>query len=273
VSRYEDLVVEVTSRPLDDAPRLAFADHIATSEPERAKFIRDQIEMAKRRRAQRRTSSGDPHDPPKRFADSWTRLIAKYTRTWRFDRGFVAEVAIDPYLLLEYGEWLLLNFPIQVVELLRPQDGPFPLDELIDSPLLARFDALGINKAAGITAAELRRFVASPHLTRLRYLTIDGVAMKPDDYRALAQLPLGRQLLVLSADRDGYPGQSYNETDEQDMLGRYRMAWSEVPALGRELEATNGYLPWLHHENYADPFDGAWFVEHGILPVKPPGSR
>jgi hypothetical protein len=271
MTRYEELLTAVTSKVGDDALRLAFAAHIRDSEPDRARFIEQQIEAAKSRRARRGYvhMSNDPllrkHEP------EWTRLIAKYARRWTFDRGFVAKIVIEPHLFLEYGDWLLLNYPIQMVELGEAEDGTFPAAELADSPLLGRLEALVIRSVA-LTEAEIERIGASPHLAGLLHLDLDRQRIDADIYNRLAASPNVRKLLTLSLE-DGGPGQRYADTGRDDMQGRAVHAWTDLSSKGKELEQKYGYLPWLHAEdNWCEPLDAAWFVAQGILPVNAPGT-
>lgn len=271
MTRYEELLTAVTSNTGDDAPRLAFAAHVRDAEPDRARFIEQQIEEARGRRA-RRGYIHVSNDPLLRKHEAeWTRMVAKYARRWTFDRGFIAKIVIEPHLFLEYGDWLLLNYPIQMVELGKPDGGAFPATELADSPLLGRLDALVIRRVA-LTEAEIERLGSSPHLARLLHLDLDRQHVGLGIYDRLAAAPNLRKLLTLSLE-DGGPGQGYADTGRDDLQGRPVEAWTDVSPEGKALERKYGYLPWLHPEhNACEPLDAAWFVAQGILPVKPPGS-
>ncbi|HEY0483931.1 MAG TPA: hypothetical protein VGD37_40705 [Kofleriaceae bacterium] len=271
MTRYEELLTAVTSNIDDDAPRLAFAAHIAGSDPERARFIEDQIARAKARRVQRGYVDAGDHPLLRTHGAEWSRMIAKYARHWTFDRGFVAKITIEPYLFLEYGEWLLVNYPIQMVELCKPDDGAFPVSELAASPLLARLEALVIREVR-LEQSELEQLIASPHLARMLHLVVGCERASPALYERIAASPDLRKLLVLSIEPDG-PGQRFADTGRDDMQGRAVHAWTDVGPAGKALEAKHGYVPWLHPEqNWCEPLDAAWFVAQGVLPAKPPGS-
>jgi uncharacterized protein (TIGR02996 family) len=270
MTRYEELLAAVTANIGDDAPRLAFADHIRASEPDRARFIEDQIARASARRAERRQLDSGEHPLLRAHRAEWTRLVAKYARRWTFDRGFVAQIAIEPNLFLEYGEWLMVNFPLQVVELTAPE-GAFPAAELAASPLLARLDAL-ILRDARLHESELAQLIASPHLGRLLYCSLDTDRVAPATYERIAGSPDLRKLLVLSLGDDG-PGQRFADTGRDDMQGRAVHAWTDLSAEGKALEARYGYVPWLHPEhNWCEPLDAAWLLAHGVLPARAAGS-
>lgn len=272
MTQYEQLLTAITSNVDDDTARLAFAAHIRASEPDRASFIEDQIERAKVRRAQRGYVNVGDHPLLRAHSAEWSRTIAKYARRWIFDRGFVEKIEIEPNLLLEYGEWLLLNFPIVAIDFRKPDEGPFPMDEIADSPLLERFDALRF-RDVGLSAAEIERLVRSPHLGRLRYLDLGHATINPALYEALAANQDTRKILRLVVEDTKFPGQRYVDTGHDDMQGRAVHAWTDVSAEGKALEATYGYIPWLHEANIVEPLDASWFVAQGILPVKAPGSN
>jgi uncharacterized protein (TIGR02996 family) len=271
MTRYEELLKAVTSNVDDDAPRLAFAAHLRESDSDRSHFIEDQVARAKARRAQRGYVDAGDHPLLRKHGAEWSRAIAKYARRWTYDRGFIAKIMIEPYLFLEYGEWLMLNHPIQMVEFCKPKEGEFPVSELADSPLLARLQALAIRDVQ-LQESHLERLIDSPHLGRMLYLLVDCGHVSAAGYHKLAASPDLRKALVLSVEDDG-PGQRFADTGRDDMQGRAVHAWMDISPLGKALEAEHGYVPWLHPEqNWCEPLDAAWFVAQGILPVKPPGS-
>jgi hypothetical protein len=271
MTQYEQLLTTVTSNVQDDAARLAFAAHIRNTEPDRAHFIEDQIEGAKRRRAQRGHVYVAEHPLLRTHGAAWSRMIAKYTRRWIFDRGFIAKVEMEPYMFLEYGEWLMLNYPIQVVELRKPDSGTFPTAELADSPLLAKLEGLAIRDVK-LENADVERLVTSPHLERIQYLVVSNRSVDAAIYDMVAASPRLRGILALSLEGSG-PGQRYADTGRDDMQGRAVHAWTDLSSKGKELEQKYGYLPWLHPEdNWCEPLDAAWFVAQGILPVKASGT-
>lgn len=271
MTQYEQLLTAVTSNAQDDAARLAFAAHIRNSEPDRAHFIADQIQRAKMRRAQRGYVHVAEHPLLRTHGAEWSRMIAKYVRHWVFDRGFVAKVEMEPYLFLEYGEWLMLNYPIQMVELGKPESGTFPAADLADSRLLTKLEALVIRDVQ-LENADIERLVTSPHLERTQYLIVSNRNVDPRIYDAVAVSPHLRGILALSLEDNG-PGQRYADTGRDDMQGRAVHAWTDLSSKGKELEQRYGYLPWLHPEdNWCEPLDAAWFVSQGTLPVKAPGT-
>lgn len=272
-TQYEALHRAVTDDPESDPARRAFAAHVRASDPDRAQLIEEQVAAAARRREGRRPVDSGPHPLIKRHPE-WTRTLAKYAQQFRFDRGFVAEIRIEPYLFLEHGEWLFINEPIRVLELSAAQGGPFPAAELADSPLLARIDALHLD-APDLTVEHVARLAESPHLDRLLVLSSQQALPVPVAvYERLAATPSTRRALRMSFSSQWFPGQDYRATGQEDLEGRPIEAWTDLPAEGKAIEARHGYVPWLHPgDNRCEPLDAAWLVAHHVLPVKPPGAR
>src|SRR5260370_21620425 len=146
---HEDLLRAVVADPDDDAPRLSFARVVRSSDPDRARFIELQIEHASALRARADRSprtAGTVLGPTTSLLErhpEWAGRIRSYAKSWKFDRGFVMKIAIDPYAFLDRGTELFAIAPIRVIELL-PSGKPFPARELAGSPLLARLDALDV---------------------------------------------------------------------------------------------------------------------------------
>lgn len=214
LSEYERLLGAVTSNPEDDDTRLAFAAYIRGSDPDRATFIEQQIEEARRRRLERGFPDTLKHAMLAKHEPRWTHTIAKYARQWTYDRGFIAEIQLDPYMFLEYGKWLLLNEPIRVVNLVSIEPAPFPTRELAESPLLARLDSIGIS-APGLSNDDLRQLAESPHLTRI--VSMGGnINVGVETYEMLAAIPQMRRALSVRFAGENFPGQDLQVTDRDD---------------------------------------------------------
>lgn len=272
MSEFERLLGAVTAHPDDDAPRVAFADYIRSSDPDRATFIVEQLEHAALRRERRDVADNYINPLQKRHDDTWTRTIAKYARSWVYDRGFVSEIEIDPDLFLEYGEWLMINAPISVVRFCKPE-GAFPLAALAASPLLAKLDGIRMSDVV-LTTADIATLAASPHLGRLRYFSFtNDKTNKGSAYEVLAAHPATRKLLVVAVADPAFPGQQFGDTGDDDYWGAAIQGYSKVSEAGTKLEQKYGYIPWLHPEqNLCVVFDAAYYVAQKILPAKPVGS-
>lgn len=275
---YEQLLAAVVASPEDDAPRIAFAEHVRSNDPELARFIEVQLAAAKARRESRegrRTVIGaEDRVLLQRNATRWGHTIQKYSTRFDYDRGFISKIVIEPNLFLEYGEWLYTNAPIRHVGFTKPQEGAFPIDELTASPLLSRLDSLDFTNC-GIGDPEIAKLTRSPHLERLLYLDLSWVHLSGEAYEALAASAATRKALVVV--RSGHnvgaplPGERY-ETIGYDRDGAPEMGWAPMSPAGVALEHKYGYIPWLHpRDNGCDAFDAAWYVAKGMLPIRTPG--
>jgi len=271
----QELHKAVTANAEDDAARLAYADFIAGLDADRATFIRRQVAEAQKDRANRGTYARHPGTDPllREHEQTWARTIAKYAREWTFDRGFITEIVIDPYLFLEYGEWLLTNEPIRFVKFLAPEDGdPFPMQELSRSPLLARLNGIGF-LASTITDTDLLLLVDSPQLAHMVSISASRKHVELSVFEAFAASPVTRKLLSLDLSREAFPGEQFGETGRLDRWDGSVWDWLPMGREGHELERKYGYIPWLHHsENRCHQFDAAYFVAKGELPVRSPGA-
>src|SRR5690349_11596149 len=102
------LIRAIRETPDDDLPRLALADWLdENGVPERAEFLRAQVELARL-----------PHDDPRRPAledrehdllaeneEHWLGDLAAADglHEWEFERGFLTEIAATPFCLSEHG--------------------------------------------------------------------------------------------------------------------------------------------------------------------------
>ena len=115
------------------------------SEPDRATSIEAQIEAAaSRRRGRYPVNSLVKHPLLVKHEQEWGRTFAKYTHSFEFDRGFITAFEMDPFMFLEYGEWLFINAPIRMVRFASPETGAFPTAELAASPLLEHLDVISV---------------------------------------------------------------------------------------------------------------------------------
>ena len=112
--------------PDDDLPRLALADWLEEAgDPDRAAFLRAQVELS-------RLAEDDPRRPE--LEDREHELLAEHEADWlaaavgnvadtgspesvltgwRFERGFITEVAATPLFLLDRGRDLFAGHPVR----------------------------------------------------------------------------------------------------------------------------------------------------------------
>lgn len=276
---FQELLAAVITAPDEDEPRLEYAEYMQRQDPELARFVELQVAAGRERRRKREPRFGIYPTEDRRLLEKnaarWARTIAKYTARQEFDRGLITEIGIEPYMFLEYGDWLLKNAPIRHVYFGVAHKGAFPYREVFDSPVLEKLDTIAlINR--NVTDDDVAAIAASPRLGSLLRLDLSDNFLTHSAFEALAASPSARKLLMVGRSqysRDSFPGSVYQATGEDDNNGDPIWDWTPMPEEGRELERKYGYIPWLHpQENGCDWYDARYYVEKGLLPVKPGDS-
>lgn len=175
------LRMTICASPLDDSPRLVFADFLEESgDPEcvaRAEFIRVQIEIAKATRSgthferlQERES-----ELAAEFRDRWVRAVATSVENARFHRGFVEEASIELGVLasclatieLEPIQYLNLRLRSRDVFALRRAADSFGAAQLSDALNEMHRSAMGILPELQFTRRERGRW---PRIAELLFM-------------------------------------------------------------------------------------------------------
>jgi uncharacterized protein (TIGR02996 family) len=167
------LYQRVVAAPLDDTPRLAYAEAVQDADPERTEFIWMQIEE----RRLRRDSRGDPRRQElvlRSFqlrADrgtEWAREVRTLVTGWQFCRGFVEAVWLDAATFLDRAAELYERAPVLQLYL----SGAAPVAErLFASPYLRRIRGLSLLRCE-LGDAEARLIARSPYLSELEWLDL-----------------------------------------------------------------------------------------------------
>lgn len=300
----EDVVRAIMENPEDDDARLEYADLIEPADEEHASCIRSMISDSIRRR----------HGAPLLFVEEASNLLRRRDEEWArnlvrflprtglsegrtmarglfFDRGFPTEIAIHPYVFLEYADLLFRLAPIRHVRFTEPygqdtylpgpvplrEDGtptPFPLDEILAMPQLSRLDSFGFAdyvKETMLPDDTWARIAACPHLTRCLALDAGALFLRPQDAKALAEGVLTSKMLRIEPVTAArlYGEREWPEIDP--VHGECTV--TTVHEIGRELEAKLGYIPWLHSSHCPSSiYDLAYHVAQGTLPKYPPGT-
>ena len=277
---FDEIYDAIVADPENDSLREQLAEACRVSDPDRARFIDLQNARARQRRAER------SHLPdPSRLEDAllathetaWSRTLSKYTTHRKFYRGAVESIQVDPFIFLEYGEWLFELAPLCEVRFTMPDDGAlFPLDDLLASPLLARLDSICFAQLP-LGDADVEKIAASPNLERCLVLDLSYNELSFRSFEALAASASTRKFLYIvrdGAESTNYiPGERFAAIpDSAGLWGPDDWDWTEIDAEGKELERRHGYIPWLHHENMCSYFDARWYVDRALLPVQPAGS-
>jgi hypothetical protein len=247
-----------------------------------------QIDAANRRRA------GEPFvrygQPSEGQAERWARNIAMFTQggnpnSVEFFRGFPAKIDMQPDVFIENADLIFRLAPIQHIEFRTPCDDdwqplvddeglrvPFPLDEVLAAPELARLDRI-ILRDVRLRRDSAAKLAACPHLTRCLYLDLRDSLLTEEGLVALAEGPLTGKLI-------GVRHQLVTDYGEHTVRERVR-PMETAPEVtrhvfgdkGRELEARLGYIPWLHEASYPSDIDIRWYFDQGRVPKFPAGSK
>ena len=289
----EEAFRAICDNPEDDDLRLQFADLEDSADPRRAEFIRASLAGAHRRRhdvftGERIEWLTDNH--LERWAGPLVRFLPLTRHAGRlagpsgleFDRGFPSKIDIHPHVFLEYADLLFRLAPLRHVRFREvydedrlAQNQPFPLEQILAMPQLARLDSFGFrllgDRWEDVMPKDTgRQLAACPHLTRCLWLDFGqrGGYVRCEELVESEQI---RKMICL----EHYPVQLIGEqtTDDIDVEHgphRIRTFLEE----GKELERRYGYIPWLHpsHNKGAWYLDVAWDVAQGNRPKYPPGT-
>ncbi|HWU89389.1 MAG TPA: hypothetical protein VN253_19145 [Kofleriaceae bacterium] len=288
-----DLFQKICEDPESDELRLEYARLIEPSDPDHAELIRFQIEVTADRRRGTRYYGLETKERHLLEANQarWARNIAKFTphgqtEQIEFDRGFPAQIEMQPAVFAEYADFIFRLAPIRHIDFIRPldEDGhllcgddgtpvPFPIDQVLACPQLSRLDSIGfvnvtLKPSHPGVPGDVTKIARCPHLTRCVSLNFAFTVINTHGSVELAQGELtGKMLVVVHPLTMGERHfQTYDEHGDE-YIG------TEFPEEWRDLERRLGYIPWLHpSHNGTNRFDARWHLEHGKLPKYPPGS-
>lgn len=166
------LLRAVLAAPDDDAPRLIYADWLDEhGQPDRARFIRTQIELA-------RLPAGDPRRPQlvqvertllKANRPAWTTWLPPWAHAGEFRRGFLDTIRCEAADFIAGADEVRLRTPLSAVQL----DGHAGLavtlfhNRVLDG---LRFLTLSVPVQAG----EWQHLATSPFLGRLEELNLNS---------------------------------------------------------------------------------------------------
>src|SRR3984957_1091356 len=230
------LYQRVVSAPLDDTPRLAYAEAVQDADPERTEFIWMQIEQRRLRRdrsneeRQRELSLRTFYLRSDRSAE-WAREVRTLVAGYQFFRGFVEAVWMDAATFLARAAELYERAPVLQLYL---SDAAPVAQQLFASPYLRRIRGLSLLRCE-LGDAEAGLIARSPYLSELEWLDLGLNHIGAAGVTALAAsagLPrLGYVDLLGNAIDDPTP----RHADEYDADSRF----------AAELQARYGHREWL----------------------------
>lgn len=243
----EQLHADVLTTPAADAPRLAYADAIQASDPDRAELIRTQVALT--RSLQQRMPDGSRammysklRNLVNHHGARWMKSIRDlgYVQDPVMLRGFVEWVTLSAQDFLEHGDDVYACAPVLHVDLTNVKPHA---EALFASPLLDRIHSLGLQENQ-LGDHELKLLAGSPHLGQLRFLDLSANEIGPAGVDALAasdQLPSLRYVDV----RDNPVPDPTPRPTEGDAQTATRI---ETPSAGIALEQRFGKRAWLSAE-------------------------
>ena len=246
MSDLERLRADILRNPDSDAPRLAYADAIASADPPRAELIRVQLETTRLLRARAPTLDfSDGFNRERQLLElhkaAWSRPAAEIPGVqWvGLLRGFPEHVRMTARDFLANGEQLYAAAPIRHLDLLDVKEHA---GELFGSPLLARIRSLGLGRMQ-LGDDEARLLAASPYVSGLCWLDLAANRIGQAGLEALAASPNLPELRVLqfagNAAPDPTPQIGETDTDSGEVM------WLAITPEARELEARFGKRAWL----------------------------
>jgi uncharacterized protein (TIGR02996 family) len=187
----EALFRAICEQPWENTPRLVYADWLdENGDPERAEFIRVQIEAERTQDRSARTEllarAGQLHQ---QSGGRWTRGSptrpgVRIGRDLR--RGFYHEVEFeDAEMFGEHAERVFSWTPIDSLCVRRLTTSTLP--DVLRSPYLGRLESLTLGDQFGDAGCDV--IAETPHLSRLKELKILGGLVHNEGALALARSP------------------------------------------------------------------------------------
>lgn len=197
MSDEDALLAAIIANPDDDTPRLVYADWLdENGQPERAEFIRVQIEVASWESSKKRAPEQSARltrfrELVERHATEWKADLGASAAGAIFRRGFVEELEISPEDLPRIGPQRLRKHPIRLVSVTatgfdRPDATQF-FRSLAAWGGLGRLRELRL-RGFTISAVSVSELTAATG--GLKSLDLSGCEVDDDTIVALAELPL-----------------------------------------------------------------------------------
>ena len=245
MSSTEGLLRSVLDSPASDVARLAYADAIASTDPDRAEFIRTQIRLAQ---SWNNPSVSDREQVAlydrsnkliETFGRKWADTLAHYADGWQFRRGFVELIKTDAMRFVDRAEALFRLAPIAHADLTNAAGH---VARLAQCPALQRLRSVGLGRN-NLTDADAVLLAQSPFVTELRWLDLSLNRIGRDGAEAICCSPQLRSLRYLA-----FHGNPVDPTDRIGAVDPLDGSVTEIEQspFGAELEAKHGRMPFLH---------------------------
>ena len=232
----QGLLNAIFAEPEDDAPRLVYADWLEEhDQPERAEFIRLQIDRATR-------PSPEYYYPGEREKTllaahrlEWLSALPEWLHPrFEFHRGFPERaryVEMADFLRWDASIWQLApvidmkftDYPAVAGDYRPPEEKAAMLRALATKPELAHLRILSLHES-GTTVADLELIFASPYLTRLHSLDLGAAFRGPEIGRVLVCLARLPTLTNLNLEA--------NQLGDEEVAATFRAVRAMGEALG-----------------------------------------
>jgi uncharacterized protein (TIGR02996 family) len=193
----------IIASPDDDGPRLVYADWLEENgEPERAEFIRVQIELARNGIEGRAELRERENQLLKRYRRYWYDETATLLpeHGFLFRRGFVNELGTSMFEFVEIAEQLYRQSPVQYLRLYAALAPPHEQARLVrrlsEIPGLACVRSLSLEDNY-IGSDGVQALAVCTHLVRLETLDLRGNHIGERGIRALVEAPWFSHLTAL----------------------------------------------------------------------------
>jgi uncharacterized protein (TIGR02996 family) len=202
--------------PEDDTARLVFADWLSENgDPDRAEFIRVQVELARtppttEADERRRKVLIGRHDALwKAHAAGWLTPFSPFAKRESFERGFVQSLEVPATTFLQHAErWFALT-PLTHVKITASSvwdaasaSRTWWIEPLFASPWMRRLESLDLEWQR-IIAPALAALAEHDDLPRLRRLLLARNDLRSEGAAALARMPQLRHLEELDLRSNG----------------------------------------------------------------------
>jgi uncharacterized protein (TIGR02996 family) len=238
----ESFLRDICENPDDDTPRLVYADWLDEhGQPERAEFIRAQVELACRvsDSPHRRRLAARAAELLARHAERWLGPLGSLLSEWRFRRGFLDRLTISARNLLEHAEALFRTAPIRRLRLTGAEGDSQFLTAFPSWVSLTSLDLI----ANGLPETLVSAIPATPALQGLSRLVLCFNALTDEVVAPLCKHPFYESLESLQLD-----GNYLTSKSRSDLEHRFGVCMPE----GYEREPdhlypfeANGWSYWL----------------------------
>lgn len=204
MSEHRAFLNAILERPDDDLPRLVYADYLdETNDPDRAEFIRVQIELA----------TLDADDPRSAWLEQREQELQKDRVEWRlpirgiqrFHRGFVESMATTAEWLIGADQPVLQLAPIRELRVINADNF---IPDFANVPGLDRIESLDLRNNSFGTRDRLARFLELAPLRKMTRLLLLNNQIWSDEVEVLVGSERAAQLhsLDLSGNAIGNAG-------------------------------------------------------------------